>query len=184
MVLSFQYTLIEPPVGYFPSNEESLIATPTVKPAGKHHSAGKETDSEGSLSSWFKPVSVKQDENRKTFSSVSVENVAKTPRDRPILGMVAAYWNEDETSKTLPKWWDGNGIPNSTTKYKEDQKVSWHATPFEERLEKALSEESCISQRKPITSSTLPVNFCEAEESDTALSRLQSSNHAKPVISF
>ena len=29
----------------------------------------------------------------------------------------------------------------------QDQKVSWHATPFEERLEKALSEESIISQR-------------------------------------
>lgn len=29
----------------------------------------------------------------------------------------------------------------------QDQKVSWHATPFEERLEKALSEESFISQR-------------------------------------
>jgi hypothetical protein len=29
----------------------------------------------------------------------------------------------------------------------QDQKVSWHATPFEERLEKALSEESVISQR-------------------------------------
>ena len=25
--------------------------------------------------------------------------------------------------------------------------MSWHATPFEERLEKALSEESLISQR-------------------------------------
>ena len=29
----------------------------------------------------------------------------------------------------------------------QDQKVSWHATPFEERLEKALSDESLISQR-------------------------------------
>lgn len=29
----------------------------------------------------------------------------------------------------------------------QDQKVSWHATPFEERLEKALSEKHIISQR-------------------------------------
>lgn len=29
----------------------------------------------------------------------------------------------------------------------QDQKVSWHATPFEERLEKALSEDNFISQR-------------------------------------
>lgn len=29
----------------------------------------------------------------------------------------------------------------------QDQKVTWHATPFEERLEKALSEKHIISQR-------------------------------------
>jgi hypothetical protein len=29
----------------------------------------------------------------------------------------------------------------------QDQKVSWHATPFEERLEKALSEEKLLSER-------------------------------------
>ncbi|OMO52116.1 hypothetical protein COLO4_37405 [Corchorus olitorius] len=63
----------------------------------------------------------------------------RTPVDRPIIRMVAAHWNEDESSHISPKWWDGNGIPNSTKKYKEDQKVSWHATPFEERLKKALS---------------------------------------------
>jgi hypothetical protein len=90
-----------------------------------------------------------------------------TPGDRPIIGLVAAQWIENEQTEISPKMWDGNGIPNSTTKYKEvifpafhlcflgsfsssniqklnlmqDQKVSWHATPFEVRLEKALSEE-------------------------------------------
>lgn len=29
----------------------------------------------------------------------------------------------------------------------QDQKVKWHATPFEERLNKALSEEKHLSQR-------------------------------------
>ncbi|KAJ1385343.1 hypothetical protein SESBI_41765 [Sesbania bispinosa] len=49
--------------------------------------------------------------------------------DRPIIGVVAAHGNEDENSHISPaKWWDVNGIPNSTTKYKEDQKVMWHAT--------------------------------------------------------
>ncbi|KAF5744045.1 hypothetical protein HS088_TW08G00637 [Tripterygium wilfordii] len=37
--------------------------------------------------------------------------------------------------------------PELATAMSEDQKVRWHATPFEERLEKALSEESFISQR-------------------------------------
>uniref|UniRef100_A0A6N2KLV4 Uncharacterized protein n=1 Tax=Salix viminalis TaxID=40686 RepID=A0A6N2KLV4_SALVM len=70
----------------------------------------------------------------------------------------------------------------STNKYKEDQKVSWHATPFEERLEKALSEESFITQRKPV--SGRPIVFDECEESDTALSRLQASTQTKSVVSF
>ncbi|KAL4575560.1 hypothetical protein LXL04_022407 [Taraxacum kok-saghyz] len=57
------------------------------------------------------------------------------------------HWNKKAS------WWDGNGIPNTTNKYKEDQKVSWHATPFEERLEKALSEE------KKQIGQTLPIEF-------------------------
>ncbi|KAG0478360.1 hypothetical protein HPP92_013079 [Vanilla planifolia] len=70
--------------------------------------------------------------------------------DRPIIGASAAYWNQEDLLGISPKQWDGNGIPNSTTKYKEDQKVSWHATPFEVRLEKALSGEKDYSHRKSI----------------------------------
>ncbi|KAH0462147.1 hypothetical protein IEQ34_009722 [Dendrobium chrysotoxum] len=73
----------------------------------------------------------------------------KSPdEDRPIVGAAAAHWNDEEPSRISPKQWDGNGIPNSTTKYKEDQKVSWHATPFEVRLEKALSDEKVYPPRK------------------------------------
>ncbi|PKA54736.1 hypothetical protein AXF42_Ash000571 [Apostasia shenzhenica] len=68
--------------------------------------------------------------------------------DRPIIGAVAAHWNEVVPSRVPSKPWDGKGIPNSTTKYKEDQKVSWHATPFEVRLEKALSDEKLYPHRK------------------------------------
>ncbi|GJM97708.1 hypothetical protein PR202_ga14654 [Eleusine coracana subsp. coracana] len=51
--------------------------------------------------------------------------------------------NRDVENPTpcLPKTWDGNGIPNTNTRYKEDKKVTWHATPFEERLLKVLSDE-------------------------------------------
>ncbi|TKY57188.1 JASON protein [Spatholobus suberectus] len=84
-----------------------------------------------------------------------------------------------EHSPISPKWWDGNGIPNTTTKYKEDQKVKWHATPFEERLDKALSEENFISQRKFVCEK--PVAFDEIEESDTALSQQQSETHLLSV---
>lgn len=52
-------------------------------------------------------------------SNKNMEALCITPGDRPIIGMVAAHWNEKEQSKISPKWWDGNGIPNSTNKYKE-----------------------------------------------------------------
>ncbi|KAL6983226.1 hypothetical protein U1Q18_016617 [Sarracenia purpurea var. burkii] len=110
-------------------------------------SVEEELKVEASLSSWLKPLSTNQDCNNQLPSSISIGRAPlhRTPGDRPIIGMVAAHWNEDEPSRISPKNWDGNGIPNSTNKYKEDQKVSWHATPFEERLEKALSDETSIS---------------------------------------
>lgn len=39
--------------------------------------------------------------------------------DRPIIGTAAAYWNDAEVLLDVNKEWDGNGIPNTTTKYKE-----------------------------------------------------------------
>lgn len=98
------------------NDEDNLMSTPE-----SDLSVREEMKNEASLSSWFKPLSAKQDGNTKKFSSISSENVhwGKTPQDRPILGMVAAHWNDDETSHITPKWWDGNGIPNSTNKYNE-----------------------------------------------------------------
>ncbi|TVU46516.1 hypothetical protein EJB05_06057 [Eragrostis curvula] len=49
----------------------------------------------------------------------------------------------------LRKEWGSSGIPNTTEKYREDHKVLWHHTPFEERLLKALSAERQCRQRSP-----------------------------------
>ncbi|CAM6129103.1 unnamed protein product [Calypogeia fissa] len=62
-----------------------------------------------------------------------------SPDDRPILGTVATHWGETNDPKSLREW-DGLGIPNSTSKFKEDQRVNWHTTPFETRLEQALAK--------------------------------------------
>ncbi|KAM3746763.1 hypothetical protein ACB098_06G225500 [Castanea mollissima] len=162
-----------------------LPETTTPRPGAgvKETLSGKELKVEESLSAWLKPLPSIQDENSKFFDPATRKpHFGRTPGDRPIIGLVAAHWNDNEQSHISPKWWDGNGIPNSTNKYKEDQKVSWHATPFEERLEKALSEESVITQRKPVYGK--PIAFDENEESDTALSQLQSSTHPKSVVSF
>ncbi|XP_026427886.1 protein JASON-like isoform X3 [Papaver somniferum] len=116
------------------------------------------------------------------YETISSERShSKTPEeDRPILGTVAAHWNDDEPTRVLPKWWDGNGIPNSTNKYKEDQKVSWHATPFEVRLEKALSDESLVNPIPRRLHDGRPVHFEELEEGDSAMSKMKTSTRVFP----
>ncbi|OAY57337.1 protein JASON isoform X2 [Manihot esculenta] len=165
------------------SSEQLENSTPKSA-GGKEASSVPELKVEASLSSWFKPRQSTCDNDDPNDRTASRKNFrfGKTPMDRPIIGMVAAHWNENEPSHISPKSWDGNGIPNSTNKYKEDQKVSWHATSFEERLEKALSEESSISQKKNINGR--PIVFNEHDESDTALSKLQTSTHSMSVLSF
>lgn len=122
-----------------------------------------------SLSSWLPP--------KQKHVGGGFPKVGKTPGDRPILGMVAAHWNADEAAASFPpKWWDGNGIPNSTHKYNEDQKVSWHATPFEERLEKALSEDKLTAERKQIGKVPL-VDLDEKDECESTGRTLASSSH-------
>ncbi|XP_008806685.2 protein JASON-like [Phoenix dactylifera] len=122
-----------------------------------------------SLSQWLKPPTTNNKGGNEIMTKERSHSGKSSDGDRPILGMVAAHWNEEEPDHISPKRWDGNGIPNSTNKYKEDQKVSWHATPFEERLEKALSDENFLPQRKCLKGK--PVKFeNEGEESDTAAS--------------
>ncbi|KAJ4873751.1 Uncharacterized protein Rs2_44527 [Raphanus sativus] len=148
------------------------VKTETESPLSAVHCVGKLEDSSASVSPGVKQSEEKSINNMAASSTI-------TYRDRPIIGMVAAHWNEKEQSQISPKWWDGNGIPNSTNKYKEDQKVSWHATPFEERLEKALSEEGgqgLIPPRK--------LEVMEEAERDTAMSQLHHSAQSTSIVSF
>ncbi|XP_010557153.1 PREDICTED: protein JASON-like [Tarenaya hassleriana] len=164
-------------------DEQIEVGTPSAelgRRKGEESSREKGLKVEASFSPWLKRVKEDSSENVAAFSH-RTPRVAMTPGDRPIIGMVAAHWNAEQLSQNSPKWWDGNGIPNSTNKYKEDQKVSWHATPFEERLEKALSEESFISQRKRYSGG---VRAMEEAEGDTAMSQLQHSAESKSVVSF
>lgn len=98
------------------SIEQSQNATSTPQKGLKNENEPKVDDS---LSSWLKPASVILEERNKRMQ-IAYNQIRKTPADRPIIGMVAAHWSEDEDSQVPPpKWWDGNGIPNSTNKYKE-----------------------------------------------------------------
>ncbi|KAG8069865.1 hypothetical protein GUJ93_ZPchr0006g44561 [Zizania palustris] len=103
-----------------------------------------------SLSCWLKPSfsdgGSQSDTEGKIGKQRYYDNSVLT--DVPIFTAYCLDWDNDKPTPVLPKVWDGNGIPNTTTKYKEDQKVSWHATPFEERLLKVLSDEKPHHQRK------------------------------------
>ncbi|XP_047076374.1 protein JASON-like [Lolium rigidum] len=106
-----------------------------------------------SLSSWLKTSSAEGSESHSGIGG----DFGKLPgfgrigdiTEVPIFVASGLNWNDDNPTPMLPKpVWDGNGIPNTTTKYKEDQKVNWHATPFEERLMKVLSDEKPKHERK------------------------------------
>ncbi|KAJ0236058.1 Protein JASON [Hirschfeldia incana] len=134
---------------------------------------------EARFSPLLNPISEDNKENIEVLNDRTPGVNAMTPGDRPIIGLVAAHWNENAQTEVSPKWWDGNGIPNSTTKYKEDQKVSWHATPFEVRLEKALSEEGgqCVFPRRNLEA-------MEEDEEDSDITQLQHSVQPNSVASF
>uniref|UniRef100_A0A0A8XR46 Protein JASON n=1 Tax=Arundo donax TaxID=35708 RepID=A0A0A8XR46_ARUDO len=160
------------------SMEKPLTTEATIHATRKKQLNDSYSDLEfPSLSEWLKPPNP-----RKPFRDealTSDRSVKCSDEDRPIIGMVAAHWKDKEPEKFTPKWWDGNGIPNSTNKYKEDQKVNWHATPFEERLEKALSEEKLPSERNCSSGKTSQVLGVEGEENDTAESnRLYAAAYA------
>ncbi|CAN6286635.1 unnamed protein product [Urochloa humidicola] len=132
-----------------------------------------------SLAHWLKPPNPKKPFRDESLTGDRSHSAKSSDEDRPIIGMVAAHWKGKEPANLTPKWFDGNGIPNSTNKYKEDQKVSWHATPFEERLEKALSEEKLLSERNCSSGKTSQFLGVEGEENDTAESnRLYATAYA------
>lgn len=79
-----------------------------------------------------------EDLKQSSVTSSPRRSPSRNPDEIPILGTVGSYWNtRDQNSDT-------KGIPNSTSKYREDKRVNWHSTPFEVRLERALNKEmSC-----------------------------------------
>lgn len=76
------------------------------------------------------------------------------PEERPIFGSLADHWEAAWATKRPA--WDGRGILNDTNKYSEDQKVMWHAVPFEERLAQALAtqEDLVLPRRNSFKSAT------------------------------
>ncbi|KAK4740460.1 hypothetical protein SAY87_032341 [Trapa incisa] len=90
---------------------EPLEENPLLKQEYKKASVEREQNVELSLSSWLKPPTCQKAERK--------NHLYKTPGDKPIIGLVATHWILEECADDSSKGWDGNGIPNSTNKYKE-----------------------------------------------------------------
>ncbi|KAJ3708340.1 hypothetical protein LUZ61_012045 [Rhynchospora tenuis] len=106
-------------------------AYPAVKPALREE-----------ITSSNKSVVEKEVEVAGAFSLRTERSYEETPK--------ILVSGSSEPLKTVTALRGRNGIPNTTTKYKEDQKVKWHSTPFEERLERILSDEKMPPPRKLI----------------------------------
>ncbi|XP_010457430.1 PREDICTED: uncharacterized protein LOC104738916 [Camelina sativa] len=82
-------------------------------------------------------------EDIKQFSASSTprKSPSKSPDETPIIGTVGGYWGNHSKTIDCGSETAFKGIPNTTSKYREDKSVSWHSTPFEARLEKALNRD-------------------------------------------
>ncbi|PSR89741.1 Protein JASON like [Actinidia chinensis var. chinensis] len=80
-------------------------------------------------------------EELKRFSASSSprRSPSRSPDEIPIIGTVGTYWRHTESVKDSALASSFKGIPNTTSKYREDKRVNWHSTPFETRLERALN---------------------------------------------
>ncbi|WOL10635.1 hypothetical protein Cni_G19394 [Canna indica] len=87
-----------------------------------------------------------------TIEDIKQSSVTSSPRrspsksppadEIPIMGTVGRYWNsktlQDDSASSRRSGSEIKGIPNTTSKYREDKAVNWHSTPFVVRLERAL----------------------------------------------
>ncbi|EXB53515.1 hypothetical protein L484_005945 [Morus notabilis] len=96
--------------------------------------------------------SVRSQEDRPILGALTVEEIrqfsasssprkspSRSPDEMPIIGTVGTYWNNTGPAKDSGSATSLKGIPNTTSKYREDKRVNWHTTPFETRLERALN---------------------------------------------
>lgn len=128
--------------------------TPNNKRVGYYNSDLEPISSGKSVSQESKTTSVKSIEDRPILGALTVDELkqfsgssctprkspGRSPDDMPIIGSVGSYWsNTDSGARSLSSTSSYKGIPNTTSKYREDKKVNWHNTPFETRLERALN---------------------------------------------
>ncbi|XP_039137716.1 uncharacterized protein LOC120275260 [Dioscorea cayenensis subsp. rotundata] len=103
----------------------------------------KSHQSNSSLSREDQPIlgALTVDDLKQSVTSSPRRSPSKSPDEMPILGTVGSYWNDSISSLSSSA---AKGIPNTTSKYREDRRVNWHSTPFEKRLDKALNNRGAL----------------------------------------
>ncbi|XP_008802428.2 bifunctional lysine-specific demethylase and histidyl-hydroxylase NO66 [Phoenix dactylifera] len=85
-----------------------------------------------------------EDLKQSSVTSSPRRSPSRSPDEIPIVGTVGSYWScinqRSDSGSSCQSGSEIKGIPNTTSKYKEDKRVNWHATPFEVRLERALNK--------------------------------------------
>ncbi|KAL2900261.1 Protein JASON [Bienertia sinuspersici] len=116
---------------------------PTKEPISSAASVSVSVSSHGSNS-------VRSHEERPILGALTVEeelqqfsassslrrSPSRSPDERPLVGV---QWNDRTPAENPGSVSSFKGIPNTTSKYREDKRVNWHSTPFETRLERALN---------------------------------------------
>lgn len=72
-----------------------------------------------SLSYWLKASTESKNQSDNEGDIEKDALCEKSMFDVPIFATYGLNWDNDNPTPVLPKAWDGNGIPNTTTKYKE-----------------------------------------------------------------
>ncbi|KAL2238720.1 UNVERIFIED_CONTAM: Protein JASON, partial [Sesamum indicum] len=127
------------------------LVSPEITPPKKTSFSALETITSGRTMSEGCP-SVRSFEDRPILGALTVEELrqispspsprkspSRSPDDMPIIGTVGTYWNHSGSAKRSNSASSFKGIPNTTSKYREDKRVNWHSTPFETRLDRALN---------------------------------------------
>ncbi|CAK9162183.1 unnamed protein product [Ilex paraguariensis] len=127
-----------------------LVSSETT-PVKKTSFTGHETITSEMSMSQQGSNSVMSLEDRPILGALTVEEIrqfsascsprrspSRSPDEIPLIGTVGTYWSHTGQTKDSGSASSYKGIPNTTSKYREDKRVNWHSTPFETRLERAL----------------------------------------------
>ncbi|KAL3828078.1 hypothetical protein ACJIZ3_016880 [Penstemon smallii] len=151
-------------VSKLPPQKENLNANFSSEPTFKSKNEQLKNKNQGvavdaSLSNWLVSPEIKKTfseessfADRPILGALTVEELrqinasssprkspSRSPDDMPIIGTVGTYWNHSDSAKHSDSVSSYKGIPNTTSKYREDKRVNWHSTPFETRLDRALN---------------------------------------------